>query len=81
MVSQFDFVGIAEQLPETMAGLARLYAKTPAGMGILARDIGIKVRQLVRAASPCGIRHGPAHNDVNPCKANAKLYFILCHII
>lgn len=84
MVSQFDFVGIAEQLPETMAGLARLYAKTPAGMGILARDIGIKVRQRVRAASPCGIHHGPAHNDVNPCKAKAKLrilYSILYHII
>ena len=42
LVSQFDFVGIAERLPETMAGLGRIYAKTPAGMGILARDIGVK---------------------------------------
>mmetsp|Transcript_30590 Transcript_30590/g.37536 ORF Transcript_30590/g.37536 Transcript_30590/m.37536 type:complete len:291 (+) Transcript_30590:1-873(+) len=43
LVSQFDFVGIAENMTETLAALAWLYGKTPSGMGILARDTLLKV--------------------------------------
>lgn len=43
LASQFDMVGIAELLPETMVSLGRLYGKTPAGMGTIARDALLEV--------------------------------------
>ena len=43
LVSQFDLVGISEMMSQTLVCLARLYGKTAAGMGTLARDSGLQV--------------------------------------
>ena len=41
-------MGIAELLPETMVSLGRLYGKTPAGMGTIARDALLEARDVKR---------------------------------
>mmetsp|Transcript_12745 Transcript_12745/g.21975 ORF Transcript_12745/g.21975 Transcript_12745/m.21975 type:complete len:391 (+) Transcript_12745:40-1212(+) len=43
LVSHFDFVGIYEDLPGSLASLAWLYGKSPEGMGTLARDALLEV--------------------------------------
>lgn len=43
LVSHFDFVGIYEDLPGSLASLAWLYGKSPEGMGTLARDTLLEV--------------------------------------
>ncbi|CAJ1368568.1 unnamed protein product, partial [Effrenium voratum] len=74
LVTQFDLVGIAERMSETLVCLGRLYGKTPSEMGAVAKLLGdanvngdAKLDWLPREkeVAPLGRFLGPAGNHTN----------------